>query len=91
MITDEFIAHESGSDTPRDQQWYRWLSEAEKAAGLSTLDGDEADGADGYSLDGAYDAWEAGQTPEQYVAGIPERKAAQEARLAILRERGFPV
>lgn len=49
--------------------WEIWFDQAEKLAGHS-LDGDEFSGADTYSVDGAYDAWEAGLTPAEYVASI---------------------
>ena len=57
--------------------WYRWLAYASKLAGHD-LDGDE--NVDGYSLDGAYDAWEAGESAASYVtrtnaAGRPSLKS----------------
>lgn len=47
--------------------WDRWIDKAKKLAGHD-LDGDQRE--DGYSLDGAYDAFCDGHTPEQYVASI---------------------
>jgi hypothetical protein len=60
-----------------DARWSAWLQRGEKLAGLTSLDGDEYDGADGYSLDSAYASFEAGVTPAQYIAGIPARLAAR--------------
>jgi hypothetical protein len=51
----------------KERNWLRWIKRAEYLAGHS-LDGDED--VDGYSLDGAYGAWEAGETTAQYVASI---------------------
>jgi hypothetical protein len=45
--------------------WDRWIEEAEALAGHS-LDGDEPSG-DGYSLDSAHYAYEAGYSPAEYV------------------------
>ena len=47
-----------------DRDWYRWIKKAKVLAGHD-LDGRQYE--DAYSLDGAYAAWEAGQTPEGYV------------------------
>lgn len=61
--------------------WDRWFAAAEKAVGHD-LDGDDSDiaraagTADGYSVDGAYDAWRAGMTVAQYAQQVAERKAA---------------
>lgn len=52
-----------------EQSWLRWYEHATQVAGHS-LDGDNSAGnpdPDGYSVDEAYAAWEAGQTPEEYV------------------------
>ena len=57
--------------------WDRWAARAKKLAGLTSLDGDECEGADGYSLDGAYEAFEAGVSAKDYVAGIPARREAR--------------
>ncbi len=52
-----------------EASWFGWLHEAEALFGHH-LDGDESDtGADGYSLDSAYDAWGAGVTVAAYHAG----------------------
>lgn len=52
--------------------WDRWVAQAERMAGHS-LDGDEFEG-DGYSLDGAHEAFRAGMSASLYVAGINRRK-----------------
>lgn len=57
--------------TASDRAWYQWIAEAQRLAGHS-LDGDQA--TDGYSMDYAYEAWEAGQTAAQYVASTPRPK-----------------
>ena len=75
----EFAAAESAALEPTD--WERWYAAAEKAVGHD-LDGDDteearaAGTADGYSVDGAYDAWRAGMTVTQYAQQVAERKAA---------------
>lgn len=77
----EFAAIESAALEPTN--WDRWVNRAEKAVGHD-LDGDDsaearANGtADGYSLDGAYDAWRGGLTVAQYAAKV----AASKARIA---------
>ena len=73
----DFAAIESaqldGSDA--DRAWLAFVKRAEKLLGHS-LDGDDyaeviaAGRSDGYSLDGAYDAWLAGGTPDTYVAAV---------------------
>lgn len=45
--------------------WEAWAKEAESLFGRS-LDGEQSE--DGYSLDGFYDLWKAGKTPERAVA-----------------------
>jgi hypothetical protein len=52
--------------------WDRWIANAERIAGHN-LDGDEYEG-DGYSVDGAHDAFCAGMSASLYVAGINRRK-----------------
>ena len=59
----EFAAYESTQLA--ETSWERWMIKAERIAGHD-LDGDETTG-DTYSIDGAYDAFRAGETPEQYV------------------------
>jgi hypothetical protein len=54
-------------ESQRISEWQKWIKQAEKLFGRS-LDGCQWD--DGYSLDGAGDAFEAGLSPAQYVQGI---------------------
>jgi len=54
-------------ESQRISDWQRWIKRAEKLFGRS-LDGCQWE--DGYSLDGADDAFEAGMSPEQYVSSI---------------------
>jgi len=74
----EFAASESAALAPTD--WERWFARAERLIGHD-LDGDDSEAAhaagtaDGYSVDGAYDAWRAGLTVEQYAAQVTEGKA----------------
>ena len=62
----------------KEKDWLRWINVAEKIAGHS-LDGDQD--TDGYSLDGAYDAFEAGLFPEEYL-----EKIAYDAEQNLLKE-----
>lgn len=48
-----------------ESAWEAWAKEAERVFGRS-LDGDQHE--DGYSLDGFYDLWKEGHTPERAVA-----------------------
>ncbi len=50
-----------------ESNWIGWINEAEKLAGHS-LDGDQEE--DGYSLDGCYDAFKRGFTPNDYMNHI---------------------
>lgn len=60
-----FHAAEQASIT--EIQWLHWIDEVEALLGHSA-DGDES--LDGYSLDGAYDAYRAGFTPVEYWQGV---------------------
>lgn len=60
--------------SPGDKAWENFCTEAEKLLGHS-LDGDEK--IDGYSLDAAYAAFEAGLSAPEYVAEV---QAALEGR-----------
>jgi hypothetical protein len=64
-----FQASESYT-SPREQRWLAWIRQAETLVGHS-LDGDEDE--DGYSMDGAYAAWEHGETPAAYAAEVSPR------------------
>lgn len=83
-------AHEMGEAGALDRSWSRFFDAAEKAViargwdgkfnnGNSRgLDGNEYTGdgepSDGYSIDGAYDAWEAGKSVEAYIAAVEARR-----------------
>lgn len=102
----DFHAHEMNVDGgPAERRWSRWLDAAEKLAiadgGFrqdcgpkgSPLDGDEPSG-DTYSLDGAYDAFERGESPADYVAGCIVLRTAPKAYFeaaAQLRNHSFDV
>lgn len=60
-------------ESPREKSWLRWINNAEQLVGHS-LDGDEW--WDGYSLDGAFDAWEAGVFVFVYAAQVEMMKTA---------------
>lgn len=53
-------------ETMLERLWIRWADKCERLMGHS-LDGDEK--AEGFSLDSACEAFEAGKTPEQYASG----------------------
>lgn len=57
--------HESSMCEP--DEWELWVDKVEAVVGHS-LDGNLVE--DGYSIDNAYEAWEAGQTPGEYSATI---------------------
>lgn len=85
-------AYEMGAESLTDRAWSRWYNAAEKAViargwdgkfnnGKSRgLDGNEytADGepSDGYSIDGAYEAWERRESVETYIAACALRREA---------------
>lgn len=50
-----------------ESDWLSWINKAESMTGHS-LDGDQ--NMDGYSMDEAYDAWQDGKTPVEYVESI---------------------
>lgn len=56
-----------------ERAWLRWVKRVERCLGHS-LDGDDV--WDGYSLDGAYGAWEAGDTVVQHVWDVCVQKTA---------------
>lgn len=55
-----------------DIVWLRWCRRAEDMLGHD-LDGDQA--ADGYSIDGAYDAFREGASVVEYVLDVKGRRA----------------
>lgn len=55
-----------------DAKWLRYVTEIEAIIGRhGELDGDEGDG---FSLDGAHDAWRAGVSPAAYVKGVRDAR-----------------
>lgn len=66
----ENIQRELG-ESPSERAWLKWAARVEKLVGHS-LDGDQQ--ADGYSLDFAHDAFEAGHIPESYAADVAKAK-----------------
>lgn len=50
-----------------ERAWFRYVRQVERALGITNMDGDER--LDGYSLDSAYDAFEAGIAPPAYANG----------------------
>lgn len=69
----DFAALESRALEPHP--WDIWIEEAERLAGHD-LDGD--DDIEGYSLDAAHDAFEAGQSPGDYVRQITQRRSTHD-------------
>lgn len=67
----EFAALESAmaDETPRERAFSKWEREVLSQCYINDLDGDEA--IDGFSYDGAWDAFERGDTPEEYVSTLP--------------------
>ena len=65
----EFAALESAALEPTD--WDIWAAQVETIIGHS-LDGDQV--TDGYSMDYAYDTWNASITAESYAASIINRR-----------------
>lgn len=84
-------AYELGAESQSDRAWSRWYDAAEKAViargwdgkfnnGKSRgLDGNEYTGdgepSDGYSIDGAYEAFERRESVETYIAACAKRRA----------------
>jgi hypothetical protein len=84
-------AYEMGAESLTDRAWSRWYNAAEKAViargwdgkftnGKSRgLDGNEYTGdgepSDGYSIDGAYEAFERRESVETYIAACARRRA----------------
>lgn len=84
-------AYEMGAESSADRSWSRFYNAAEKAIiangwdgkfnnGKSRgLDGNEYTGggepSDGYSIDGAYEAWEKRMSVEAYIAACARRRA----------------
>lgn len=69
----EFHANEMSHDSDSDRRWFKFLRDAEKALGLKDMDGDERE--DGYSLDGAHDAFCAETPVMMYVQAVKNKMA----------------
>ncbi len=72
-FSQESIAYECGGDSPSDRRWYAFCRKVEALIGVD-LDGDEDE--DGYSIDGAYAAWEVGVSPAEYAAEVRAARVA---------------
>lgn len=71
------VAHEGGASDAGERRWFTFVAEAERLLGHD-LDGNDVDEAGcGYSLDEAYDAWEAGSSASAYVANVKARPRYQ--------------
>ncbi len=66
-----FMAGESYV-SPGERAWLAWIKKVEKLLGFD-LDGDQ--NRDGYSLDMAYAAWEAGESAAAYAAEVTVERA----------------
>ena len=58
--------------SPTDRAWEKWTAKVERILGHD-LDGNED--IDGYSLDGANAAFEAGETPEAYAKEVRDAQS----------------
>lgn len=83
--------YEMGSETNADRKWTRFYNAAEAAIIAEGWDGqfnngksrgldgneytDEGEPSDGYSIDGAYEAWERGWSVERYIAHVAVKRA----------------
>lgn len=72
------IAYEGGASSKSDRAWEAWCASAERLLGHS-LDGCDVAGmgygeGEGYSLDEAYDVWQAGKSAHAYVATVTSRE-----------------
>lgn len=63
--------YEMGAFSPSEVRWHQWCNAVEAIIGFD-LDGDEEE--DGYSLDYAHNAFEAGQTPAIYAAAVRSKR-----------------
>lgn len=66
------LAASESYESPAERAWYAWVRKVERLLGHD-LDGHQV--RDGYSLDFAYSAWEAGEKAEAYVDEVREAKA----------------
>jgi hypothetical protein len=83
-------AYEMGAEALTDRAWSIWYNAAEKAVIARGWDGkfdngksrgldgneytDEGEPSDGYSIDGAYEAWEAHWSVERYIANVAAKR-----------------
>lgn len=64
-----------------ERQWERFVDRAEKLLGLEAGHLDENEDQAGYSIDGAYDAFQEGYTVEEYVELVKAKMATLPASL----------
>ena len=70
----ESVARESGAPDRSERAWFRFANECRRLLGHD-IDGNDVKAAGcGYSLDEAYDAFEAGRTAHGYVAMVVSRE-----------------
>ena len=80
-FSSESIAYESGAASKGDRAWENFVYECTRLLGHS-LDGCDVAGmgygeGEGYSLDEAFDVWEAGKSAHAYVAMVLSRERYQ--------------
>lgn len=63
----EFVKSESQALEPTSFE--KWAALVEREYGIVNLDGDQA--SDGYSIDGAFEAFERGWSVEDYISTLP--------------------
>lgn len=84
-------AYEMGAESNADRRWSRFYRQAEAAVIANGWDGkfnngksrgldgneytDEGEPSDGYSIDGAYEAFENGWSVERYIAHVATVRA----------------
>lgn len=59
------LAYEMGEETGEDKRWDAWVKQVCYILKLDSLDGDEKE--DGYSLDGAREYFDEGESPDSYA------------------------
>lgn len=59
--------------------WEHWCADVERRLGIDNLDGDQI--IDGYSIDGAFDAFSRGARPATYAAAVKIADKASGAKL----------
>jgi hypothetical protein len=74
-------------ETSAARSWYRWYRRAVALVGHD-LDGDQSE--DGYSLDGAYEAWRQGVSPEAHARAVNPAPSAVPAGAASATEAVAP-